>query len=131
MPEKKKEGVTCYWYETDSYIECNLTRRLLGIWDKKYRVTMPDSSQWDIPVWVIAMHRALYYKDAYNNSVEKSLEEDTLPLFLMDDYEIEDWAANQMNWADAEHYARQANPRDFTDFQEGWTNGEKEILDDD
>lgn len=96
-----------------------------------YIVTMADGSKWAIPVEVIARHRAAEYVDEFDGDLERSLNEDTLPLFQADAYEIRDWAANNMNWADVELDARRV--REPTpapeDYQEGWMNGEYEISD--
>jgi endogenous inhibitor of DNA gyrase (YacG/DUF329 family) len=55
-----------------------------------------------------------------------SLAEDTLPLFRSDDFEIEDWAANNMNWSDVQYAARCVSAGDDVDFGE-WVNGDKEV----
>jgi hypothetical protein len=92
------------------------------------RVTMPDDSKWDVPVEVIARNRAEHYADEFDGDVERSLAEDTLPLFEQEDYEIEDWAANNMNWSDVVGVAiRHSYPAD-PDYQEGWVNGVKEVV---
>lgn len=96
---------------------------------KMLRVTMPDGSRWDVPVDVIARNRAAYYADRlHGGDIEKSLTEDTLPLFESDDYEIEDWAANNMDWSDVQAHARMVEPAADADYQEGWVNGEKEVV---
>lgn len=97
---------------------------------KNLRITMPDGSKWDIPVSVIALDRAKYYaREEFDGDVERSLAEDTMPLFDSDDYEIEDWAANNMNWSDVEAFATKVNdPTEEIDYQEGWVNGEKEVV---
>ena len=97
--------------------------------DKALRVTMPDGSKFDIPVMVIARDRANHYVAEFDGSVVKSLEEDTLPLFESDNYEIEDWAANNMDWDQVRVYARKVEDPEGVDYQEGWVNGEKEIVD--
>lgn len=96
--------------------------------DALLKITMPDGSKWTVPVEAIARHRARHYREEYNNSVEASLAEDTWPLFESDDYEITDWAANNMNWEDVEARAVKADDPGAPDFQEGWVNGEKEIV---
>lgn len=98
------------------------------ILDKKLRVTMPDGSKWDVPVRVIAENRAQYYVDigefvALNESLDETTE-----LFESDDYEIDDWAANNMNWDDVKDKAVQVQVCSV-DYQEGWCNGEKEVVD--
>ena len=99
--------------------------------NKLLRVTMPDGSKWDVPVRKIAEHRARYYmKDPELGTFEKSYNEDTIPLFESDDYAIEDWAANNMNWKDIVAFARKVESHKMadSDFQEGWINGDKEIV---
>lgn len=95
------------------------------------RVTMPDGSRWDVPVSVIARDRAAYYaKREFGGDVERSLAEDTWPLFAEDNYDILDWAANNMNWSDVKAHATRApdRPQKPVDWEEGWCNGEKEIV---
>jgi hypothetical protein len=90
---------------------------------------MPDGSKWDIPVNVIALDRAKYYaRKEFDGDIDRSLAEDTNPLFESDDYEIEDWAANNMNWSDVEEFATKVNDKEEVNYQEGWVNGEKEVV---
>lgn len=95
---------------------------------KELRITMPDGSIWAVPVMAIAMHRADSYKAEFGNDIQRSLHEDTLPLFESAPYEIEDWAANNMNWDEVEGQARCVQVSDDVDYQEGWCNGEKEVV---
>lgn len=96
---------------------------------KALRVTMPDGSKWDVPVLFIAQDRAQHYAGEFSGNVEMSLSEDTLPLFEDDDYEIEDWAVNNMNWSDVAGQAKIVKEQSAPDYQEGWLNGHKEIVD--
>lgn len=98
---------------------------------KVLRITMPDGSKWDVPVEVIARNRAAYYADReFAGDVERSLREDTLPLFEDDPFEVEDWAANNMDWADVKDKATRFSPA-VCDFQEGWITGDKEVVEED
>lgn len=94
-------------------------------------VTMPDGSEWAVPVEVIARRRAEYYADEYDGDVQRSLDEDTLPLFESSPSEVADWAANEMNWEDEEvsAVAFELSPAPPVDFHEGWINGEKRVED--
>lgn len=97
---------------------------------KVLEVEMPDGSVWGVPVDVIARNRAAHYAGEFDGDIEKSLVEDTLPLFAEDDYEIEDWAVNNMNWTDVAAHAirlRDAAPMTPDDFQDGWVTGEKSV----
>lgn len=90
-------------------------------------VTMPDGSEWAVPVEVIARHRAAHYASEYEGDVERSLREDTWFLFEDDEFNVEDWAANNMDWSDVEEHARKVADHEAPDFQEGWVNGESEV----
>jgi len=102
----------------------------MSIENKFLKVTMPDGSKWKVPVRVIAEHRAAYYAQKEHVSLEQSLKSDTLPLFEEDEYEVEDWASNNMDWTDVEKHAVRVKDKGLTDedLQEGWVNGEKEIV---
>ena len=94
---------------------------------------MPDGSKWDVPCDRIAQHRAAYY-------AKKDTGMTTGDLFAVaftseyeytmgDDYELKDWAANNMNWKDVKSCAvRVVESAAVTDYQDGWVNGEKEIV---
>jgi len=97
--------------------------------NKVLRIDMPDGSRWDVPVMIVARSRAEYYKNEFGGDVEKSLQEDTLPLFESDDYNVHDWAANNMNWSDVVGFAKKViSERIRVDYQEGWVNGDYEVI---
>lgn len=94
----------------------------------QYVVTMPDGSKWAVPVEVIARNRAAYYANKeYGGDVERALHEDTMPLFALDEYEIHDWAANNMNWEDVVDHARQIQSPPLPNYRAGWINGDYEV----
>jgi hypothetical protein len=93
------------------------------------RVTMPNGSRWDVPVMAIARNRATNYASEYDGDAERSLHEDTLPLFDAAPSEISDWAANNMDWSDVASVAvRVPDEARPVDYQEGWVNGAKELV---
>jgi len=92
-------------------------------------VEMPDRSKWGVPVEMIARARATHYASEWGGDVERSLKEDTLPLFADDDYEIEDWAVNNMNWSDFDGRQVKLADAPAPDFQEAWLSGTKEVVD--
>ena len=87
-------------------------------------VTMPDGSIWSVPVAVIVRNQFDFYR-----GMGKADRADEAP----DDYEIHDWAANSMDWEDVQRVATKATERPSmmtaSDFQDGWVNGEKRIVD--
>lgn len=98
--------------------------------NKDYRVTMPDGSVWSVPVDVIAINRAKFYvEEGEFVSIGDSLREDTIPLFSGDDYEIQDWAKNNMCWSEVSAIAAMVSPATFVSMREGWINGQAEIVD--
>ncbi len=44
-------------------------------------VTMPDGSKFGVPVAMIARNRAEHYAHEFGGDVERSLAEDTVPMF--------------------------------------------------
>jgi len=98
----------------------------MSILDKKYIVTMEDNSRWAIPVKMIAIERAEYFKGEFGDDIGRSLAEDTVLLFESDHYEIADWAKNNMNWSHVVKFAECITPAEI-DFEDGWCNGEYEI----
>lgn len=98
---------------------------------KHLYVDMPDGNRYKIPVEMIARHRAEHYANKdYDGDIAESLRDDTIPLFLDDDYEIEDWAVNNMNWDDVKAHATIMPKQNFLDssvFQEAWIENEKTI----
>lgn len=96
---------------------------------KYMTVKMRDGSVWGVPVEMIARNRAEHYASEFGGDVERSLAEDTIPLFEADVYEIQDWASNQMDWSDFDgHQVRLMSPPD-PDFQDAWMSGEKGFFD--
>lgn len=100
--------------------------------EKFLRVDMPDGSKWDVPAKMIAENRAAYYARL---DVERGDAADYERAFarevkyaLSDGYEIEDWAANNMNWSDVSEVAVMTTPPAAVDYQEGWVNGEKSVI---
>lgn len=99
----------------------------MSIENKTFVVEMPNGEKWGVPVSFIAKHRTDYYfsrgdefetfEDAYADTVD----------MFSDEYEIEDWAKNNMNWSDVKDRAslRESIP---CDWQEGWMNGNCEIV---
>ena len=100
----------------------------MSILAKKYVTTMTGGSRWAVCVGDIALSRAEYYAKEFDGDVQKSLREDTLPLFESDEYEIEDWAQNNMNWSDVRHLATCISHGDC-DYEEGWCNGDHIVCD--
>lgn len=88
-----------------------------------FRVQMPDSSYWRVPVQCIVDSRDEHYKEDQEDTV-KSIRDGSLS-----DYEIYDWAGNNMNWSDVADYAEKVDaPVKKIDWEEGWSNGDKEIV---
>jgi hypothetical protein len=96
---------------------------------KLMTIEMPDGSVWGVPVDIIARSRATHYASEFDGDIERSLAEDTLPLFAVDTYEIEDWAKNNMNWSDFDGHQVKVSDAPAPDFQEAWMNGKTGYVD--
>lgn len=96
--------------------------------DLFYVVDMADGSRWAIPVNVIALDRARHYISEFEDNLQRSLSEDTVPLFNESPDSIADWAQNNMNWDEVVGSAvciKQPGP---PDYQDGWVNGAWELI---
>ena len=91
---------------------------------KYMTIKMTDGSKWGVPVEMIAKNRASHYAKDFGGDVERSLAEDTVPLFESDDYAIEDWALNNMNWNDFDGHQVKLVDAPTPDFQTSWIIGE-------
>jgi len=98
----------------------------MSIIEKNLVVTMSNGETWEIPVTVIAESRASYYSKEFDGDVQESLIKDTLPLFSSDNYEIEDWAKNNMDWDDIEDEAKLISST--FDYQEAWLDSEVSVI---
>lgn len=93
--------------------------------EKYLRITMPDGSKYDVPAKIIAENRAKYYADIDPDTTYEEEYEFT----MTDSYELKDWAANNMNWDEVKaHAVKVPAEKKEPDYQEGWINGEKEIV---
>lgn len=90
-----------------------------------FTIQLPDQSVWGVPIAMIAQDRAKHYAHEFDGDVERSLAEDTLPMFEDDTYNIEDWACNNMNWSDFAEHQVKISDAPKPDFQEAWMSGDK------
>ncbi|MCU0913000.1 MAG: hypothetical protein MUC88_00380 [Planctomycetes bacterium] len=76
---------------------------------------MPDSSRWDVPAQIVIDD----FERQYGHAPE-------------DDHDLIDWAAGNMDWKDVVEHAPKVidrAPMSADEFQEGWVNGPKEVVD--
>lgn len=86
------------------------------------RVTMPDGSRWDVEVYRVASHRA----ECLAENVDDL--DDLIAEGLENDYLLEDYARNNMEWADVKSSAKMTSPAEPPDYEDGWTNGDMEFV---
>lgn len=102
---------------------------------KFLRVTMSDGSNWDVPAEIIADNRAKHYAKA-DSGTESGPEYDKeyaaeYEYTLNDAAELKDWAANNMDWNEVAGKAIWVTDKPKIDYQEGWVNGDREIVEHD
>jgi len=100
-----------------------------GVMEKLYVVEMPDGTKWGVPVYVIAESKAMHYKEEYDGDMQRCLDEEIIPVFEDDYYEIHDWASGNMNWDEVEKFAvKISDPQvNSDDYQDGWVNGQYHV----
>ena len=98
--------------------------------NKKYVITMPDGSEWAVPISVIAESYAKWRAPDHAGGYEEALQEEVLPAFAADNFEIRDWASGNMVWEEVKEHATLLRPAcNAFDFEEGWVNGDWRITD--
>lgn len=60
--------------------------------------TFPSGHVYRVPTSVIAANRAKHYASEFDGDEQRSLKEDTEPLFTSHPNEVNEWAKNNMNW---------------------------------
>ena len=95
-------------------------------------VTFSDNLRWKIPIEFIAKSRAAYYakldseRDGDDYDEVYKLE---LDFTLSDEFELTDWASNNMNWEDVLAVAsRLPDDEVECDYGKEWTNAEMKVM---
>jgi hypothetical protein len=85
---------------------------------------MPNLSRWRIPAEFIARHRATHYADFHKEESMpyQELYDAEFEMAMADDYEITNWASNNMNWSDVISVAERIDDEKF-DYQMAWRVG--------
>lgn len=87
------------------------------------QVTFSDGSRWTFPAHVIADNRATYYAGRDGDTTYEAEYE----YAINDDYELTDWALNNMNWEDVETSATRAVDPLPIDYEDEWCNADIQI----
>jgi len=93
---------------------------------EKLRVKFSNGDIFEVPARIIAENRADYYADLDGYDSGSNEWEAEVQNGLDNDFEIEDWVQNNMNWEDLEPYAEKINGDDF-DYSEEFSDAEFEI----
>ncbi len=92
-------------------------------------VEMSDKSQWAIPAKLIAVNRARYYAQLdveRGDSEYAKVSKKEIEYAMSVDYEITDWAANNMDWEDIwRHAIRLATSPPEINYHREWINAPK------
>jgi len=94
---------------------------------KKYlKVQFSNGDIFAIPARIIAEDRAKYYAKIDGYDFESNEWEAEVQYALDNEFEIKDWAGNNMNWPDLESYAKLIDEdRKIFDYNDNW--GEVEL----
>jgi hypothetical protein len=87
-------------------------------------LTLPDGSVLAIDGHVVAHDRATYYSSRDADTTYT----DEYEFTITDDYELEDWAVNQMNWDDVKGTSRLVSPAPPADWDIIWRTCEKRVV---
>lgn len=100
---------------------------------KKYVYVKFSNATYRIPAEVIATDRATYFAthdtgdDTPHTDPEwQRIYAEEIEYTLNDEYELTDWASNNMNWEDVEAHAERVE-NVIANYSDEWTNAEKEV----
>jgi hypothetical protein len=101
-----------------------------GIEMKYLVVEMSDGTEWAIPAILIVKNRAEYYAtlDAKSGAVYGDTYTEEIESAMSDEYEITNWAANNMNWVEVCAQAillKVDSPK--ADYTRDWVNAPKSV----
>ena len=95
--------------------------------ERYLKVKFSNGDIFTIPARVIAENRAEYYSSIDGYDKDSNEWEAEIQYALHDNYEIYDWAGNNMNWSDLEPYAKKIEESDFN-HEDNWGDAEKEYM---
>lgn len=89
-------------------------------------VEMSDGKRWAIPALLVAKDRAAYYAKLDSEQGDDDYDtiyKEELDYTLSDDYELIDWAHNNMNWSDvSEHAILVYTEKRSANYEKEWIN---------
>jgi hypothetical protein len=96
--------------------------------EKILRVKFSNGDEFSIPTRIIAENRANYYSEVDGYEKESNEWEQEVQYAMNDEYEIEDWAANNMNWDELEPFATLLDKSEEFDYEDEWGEADKKVV---
>lgn len=85
-------------------------------------VNFSDGTTWEFPASIIAASRARYYEDKEPGCYTKEFD-----YAMNSDYELLDWASNNMDWKDVLSHATLVDTRNLRDYVNEWVNADRKV----
>ena len=98
--------------------------------DHFLKIRFSNGDLFAIPARVVAENRADYYADLDGYDIGSNEWEAEILSALNNEFEIEDWAGNSMDWKDLEPYAKKMSIEEF-DYEEEWPDADLEFMKED
>lgn len=93
--------------------------------EKTIEITFSNGDIFELPAEIVALDRTNHYSS--EDGFEKDSEEwDNMMEESMNDFELEDWLGNNMNWSDIENDGTWQG-KQTPDYEEMWSSGETDI----
>lgn len=97
--------------------------------EKYLKVRFANGDLFAIPARIIAENRANYYADLDGYDLGSNEWEAEVITALKEEFEIEDWAGNNMDWKDLEPYAQRINENIEFDYNDQYPDADIELID--
>ena len=85
-------------------------------------VNFSDGTTWEFPASIVAEGRARYYEGR-----EPGCYQEEFDYTMSNDYELLDWASNNMDWKDVMEHATLVDTDKWVDYSNEWVNANREV----
>ena len=85
-------------------------------------VNFSDGTTWEFPASVVAEGRARYYEGR-----EPGCYQEEFDYTMGSDYELLDWASNNMDWKDVLSCATLVDTKNLSKYADEWVNADREV----
>lgn len=77
--------------------------------DSQLLITLPNKEKFILPMIVVALNHANHFKNKFGMNLDRSLNDNSLPMFANEPHKAKRWLQDNMIWEDIELHVRKIN----------------------